>query len=338
MKYMLTLLSVCFAIQVSAQQTYMVENFSRDYYGKIFIEDTTQVFSKGWVAIYESKTNKEIIKVSSDELAMELHDGKVLPNIVQAPYGEQSLIIYEDFNFDGNKDLAIEDGQNSCYHGPSFQIYLAVGKGFKHSNAFTELAQENCGMFQTDGATKTISTMTKDGCCWHQFSEYKIVNNIPKAVHIITEEMNLFPYATTIEETWNGKTMLKNKVTKLDLTDQDIKIILSFVIPANNKQVVLFTTNEEVLQYALLGKDSSVELSIPLNAEYQNKDFQFIKGSNDESLSFKNKNATYKIYEQPDAIGISININGKTYNWKGNKNKQAGSLEHLINSKFDNVE
>jgi hypothetical protein len=33
----------------------------------------------------------------------------------------KSLIMYEDFNFDGKKDLAICDGQNSSYHLPSLR-------------------------------------------------------------------------------------------------------------------------------------------------------------------------------------------------------------------------
>lgn len=49
--------------------------------------------------------------------------------------------MYEDFNFDGNKDFAIMDGQNSCYHGPSYRIYLAADKGFSFNEAFTRLAR-----------------------------------------------------------------------------------------------------------------------------------------------------------------------------------------------------
>ena len=40
-------------------------------------------------------------------------DGKVRSNIKEIPYGEQSQILYEDYNFDGVPDLALMDGQNS---------------------------------------------------------------------------------------------------------------------------------------------------------------------------------------------------------------------------------
>lgn len=88
-----------------AQTIYTMDGFSKDYYGKIEISDTSAVFSKVWTAIYDRKTKRQIIKVSAEELALTLHDGKTLANIKSAPYGEQSLVIYEDFNFDSKKDL-----------------------------------------------------------------------------------------------------------------------------------------------------------------------------------------------------------------------------------------
>lgn len=152
--------------------SFRVDDFSKDYYGIVKVSDTTEVFTKGTITIYEKKTNKPIINVESDELALDLHEGKVKSNVHQLPYGEQSIIMYDDFNFDGIKDFAIEDGQNSCYHTPSYKIYLARSSGFSFSSGFTQLAQNYCGMFDIDYANKEIHTMTKSGCCWHQFSTF----------------------------------------------------------------------------------------------------------------------------------------------------------------------
>lgn len=105
-----------------AQAIFTVDGFAKEYYGKIEISDTTAVFSKGWVAIYDKKTDQQIIKVVSEALTLTLHNGKVAANIKSLPYGEQSSIMYEDFNFDGKKDFALMDGRNSCYGGPSFWI------------------------------------------------------------------------------------------------------------------------------------------------------------------------------------------------------------------------
>jgi len=57
---------------------------------------------KGAIVIYDKKTGREVIKVSSDELAFDHPaDGKVAANIKELPYGEQSVIMYDDFNLTG---------------------------------------------------------------------------------------------------------------------------------------------------------------------------------------------------------------------------------------------
>ena len=39
-------------------------------------------------------------------------------------YGNQSVVRFDDFNFDGIVDLAIQNGREGGYSGPSFDIYL----------------------------------------------------------------------------------------------------------------------------------------------------------------------------------------------------------------------
>lgn len=334
MKYLLILTAALATFNVQAQDTFTVDDFSDSYYGKVYIEDTSEVFSKGRVAIYDKHTNKELIKVDAEELAADVHNGSISSNILQLPYGEQSVIIYEDFNFDGKKDFAIEDGQNSCYHGPSFQIYLAKGHSFEYNEAFTQLAQENCGMFGTDSVSKTISTMTKDGCCWHQFVEYKVVNNAPKAVNTVTEDAMHIPYVTTTEEKWNGTKMVTTATTSLDMESTNAKLLCSFLIPKNHKRILLFDDNS-LLNYALMAADSSIEFYYPTGTT---DDEHFTCNKTKGTLSFQNKDATYTIYETGSSCGIKIHIKSKDYDWAGDKSTQKGTLSNLFNEKYDNLE
>ena len=99
MKKVLTVLFFTITHVAFAQKIYSVDGFSKKYYGKVEIADTPEVFKKGWIAIYDRKTNKQIIKVVSNELALDLHDDKVVANIKSLPCGEQSIIMYEDFDF-----------------------------------------------------------------------------------------------------------------------------------------------------------------------------------------------------------------------------------------------
>lgn len=97
-------------------------------------------------------------------------------NIIQL-YNEQSPLIFEDFNFDGHEDLAIRNGNNSNYSGPSYDVYVfnVTKKKFVLSDELTELATNNLGMFQTDQKRKRLITFAKSGCCWHITTEYAVV-------------------------------------------------------------------------------------------------------------------------------------------------------------------
>jgi hypothetical protein len=336
MKIITLILLVILSHLTFAQAVFTVDGFAKDYYGKVEISDTSEVFSKGWVAIYDRRTDKQIIKVVSDELALSLHDSKAIANIKSLPYGEQSLIMYDDFNFDGKKDFAVGDGQNSCYHGPSFKIYLAIDKGFSFNEAFTRLAQEYCGMFQVDYRERKIYTMTKSGCCWHESSEFVIENNRPKAVKVITEEHG-FPFNAFTEQTWNGKQMVEKTTKTIDTSQEGIRVMLSFIIPENGKKVILYNVNDRTLNYVILRKDSTVEFSYPIETIYENYDFKFDGSSVDRSVTFKNKNATYKIYDKPTKLGIEIIVDGKTYKLIGDNKTKIGGLDNLLKTQLDNV-
>lgn len=333
MKYSLFILFFFIFSVAFSQTTYKVDNFSKDYFGEIFIADTGEVFSEGWIAIFDKKTKQQLIRVESDELALNLHDGKALANVKELPYGEQSLIMYDDYNFDGKKDLAIEDGQNSCYHGPSFRIYLATSGGFTFNPEFTRLAQEYCGMFDVDYKGKKLRTMTKSGCCWHQFSEFVVQNNKPKVVRVIEDDMQNFPYGTLSEEIWNGKKMVKTSKTTID--PDEIKTFLTFKIDKGTKKVILFTTNDQTLNYALIDEYNVVEFSYPRETSDQNKDF--IYDARDNTLNFRNKDATYVIQDDTGAIGIDIYTGGKNYHRAGDFTTKKGTLSDLSDAKLNNV-
>ena len=161
------------------QTEYMIEKFSDDYFGKIIIDEgfEEEVFKKGKIIIINQATKKEIIEIYSDELVFDFDSkGEVAIN--------EDVLFYQDFNFDGTQDLAIQDGMFSCYHGPSYQIYLMTNGHFAHSEEFSRLSQEYCGMFQVDHDKRTISTMSKSGYTWRQHSTFVVENDIPVIIRI----------------------------------------------------------------------------------------------------------------------------------------------------------
>jgi hypothetical protein len=305
------------------QTTFVVDNFSKDYFGKLFIADTTEVFSKGWVAIFDKKTKRQIIKISSDELTYTLHKGKVLANVKELHYGEQSSILYEDYNFDGKKDFAIMDGQKSCYHGPSFQIFLATENGFKQSPEFTKLAQNYCGMFDIDYKIKTIRTMTKSGCCWHEYSEFKVKDNKPYPIRIVEEGLSASRITWDYEEQElvNGK-MVKSKYQMLALEVNKDNLLLSFEF-GNKKKMQIFHT-ETILYYVFTDSNDKIEL-------LYNDIFKYSKTEN--SLTFSNSNTQYVIYDDK----IVLKTPNKTYEMKSANSTKIGTLTKLKNLKINNI-
>jgi hypothetical protein len=321
-----------------AQKTFDVQDFSKDYYGKVYLENPAEVFSKGWVAIYDKRNNRQLIKVESERMVSGAEEGIIKANVKELPYGEQSVIIYEDFNFDGVKDFAVMDGQNSCYGGPSFQIYLAgkIRGRFTLNKAFTRLAQDYCGMFEVDAKAKKISTMTKSGCCWHEFSEFIVAGNTPKVVKIVEDEADGYPFSSISTQTWKGNRKAVTLSRVVNLEDEDTKILLSFKT-GNNGEVILFSYGNE-LNYAFANKAGNIDFAFPKDSKQDNPTFSVNSKENPTELSFTNKGVAYKVYELAnDKIGVEVNAKGKLSDISGEAASRKGSLRNLVGENLTNV-
>ena len=164
---------------VSAQNNYIIKDGSKRFDAHITVQSCKgdDCGGKGIVKLIDKKTNQLFQTFESDDLSLFLDkDQKPTVNVIQL-YNEQSPLIFDDFNFDGSEDLAIRNGNQSGYGGPSYDIYVyhSTKKQFVPSDELTSLAYENLGMFQTDSKRKRLITYAKSGCCWHITTEYAIV-------------------------------------------------------------------------------------------------------------------------------------------------------------------
>ncbi|WP_245809059.1 XAC2610-related protein [Acinetobacter populi] len=116
-------------------------------------------------------------KFSTTQLSFYLpkHDQSDVDHLLK--YDNQSGVIFGDFNFDGNEDIAIQDGNYGAYGGVTYDIYVMNRKRqkFIYSAELSRLTQESLGMFRLDPDTKRIITLNKSGCCNHTRSEYEVV-------------------------------------------------------------------------------------------------------------------------------------------------------------------
>ena len=329
-KYLLLLFVLLPSLQGIAQVTFVIDDFSDEYYGKLYISDTSEVFSEGWVAVYNKKNGKELIKVESGDLAFTAHNGTVKANIIEAPYGEQSVLIYDDFNFDGEKDFALMNGQLSCYHGPSFDIYLFDKGNFTYSESFSELSNMYCGMFQYDSSEKRIYTMTKSGCCWHQYSEFIVEDNLPKVVRI-EEHVHYMPppYSLVVtEQKWDGEKMVEKVINKeIDISGIGESDLIPFSFQLENGKWVLFIDDISAeedkvnVRYTFIDAEGKVELEYP-NPDENRKfaNFVYTEDKDNYTCSFSNGNAKYTVYDYNTLerkVGVNVVVNGKTYDLKG---------------------
>ncbi|MDQ0593237.1 hypothetical protein QFZ37_001606 [Chryseobacterium ginsenosidimutans] len=164
---------------VFGQNHFELNDASKNYNVKIDIKtcENNECTGKSIIELFDKKTSKKFQTLTSDDLNFYLNeDQKPTANIIQL-YNEQSPLIFDDFNFDGTEDIAIRNGNESGYGGPSYDVYVfnITKKQFVPSEELTVLAHENLGMFNTDADRKRLITYSKSGCCWHITTEYSVL-------------------------------------------------------------------------------------------------------------------------------------------------------------------
>ncbi|TGE04296.1 XAC2610-related protein [Hymenobacter fodinae] len=163
-----------------SQRSFTVTQGSTRYYATITVAGCADDHCEGagTIKLYSKQTKQLVQTFTSEDLSFYLDAQGQQPtvNTVQL-YGEQSTLIFNDFNFDGTEDLAIRNGNHSSYDGPSYDVYVYASRSrrFIRSPELTALASDNLGMFQVDKAHKRLTTFQKDGCCWHLTTEYEVV-------------------------------------------------------------------------------------------------------------------------------------------------------------------
>ncbi len=126
---------------------YMVTGIAQDYFGKIYIADTTKNYSEGWIAVYRQKNNQLLAKIKSYGLHLR-------PNQLDAKgeiqFETQDFILYKDFNFDGEKDFALNKGPDGIRGVSLFDFYLRKNGQFKRNAQLTNIVAHIGVMFRMD--------------------------------------------------------------------------------------------------------------------------------------------------------------------------------------------
>lgn len=219
MRFCLVLI-LLFNLTAFAQKTFELKDASKYFDVKISVEKCEDGFCNGKASFsfYKKGGTKPYQVIDLPDTQIQLDENGNAQANVSMLYDNQSAINIGDFNFDGMEDVAICDGANGSYGGPSYQVYLSsrtAGK-FVYSKPFSTLGQ-HLGMFQVDKKKKVLRIFDKSGCCWHVTEEYSVVNNRPVKVFVEEEDATIFDdtkVRITTKRLVKGKWQTKVKYVK----------------------------------------------------------------------------------------------------------------------------
>lgn len=106
--------------------------------------------------------------------------------------GPQSLLYFDDFNFDGHQDLAIRNGNHpDAIYTPTFDVYLQDPRKTQWmlNPALTTLAKEDSkGMFSVSPLDGVLLSQTDRDCCWSRATHWKMRGDALVLLYSDTEE------------------------------------------------------------------------------------------------------------------------------------------------------
>jgi uncharacterized protein YecT (DUF1311 family) len=175
-------------------------------------DDTTRE-GPGRVIVFAKGSATPLQTIVMDNIFASLgKGGQPLTNTAKL-YDYQGLINVGDFNFDGHEDFAIQNGNNGTYGGPSYNVYLYSPSTdrFQLSQSMTDLIASTLGFFDVDTNKKLLTTLSKDGCCFHTTTIYTVVHDDPFPVSREIEDAtksDKYVLVTTqlmVNGKWQGK-------------------------------------------------------------------------------------------------------------------------------------
>ena len=192
MKFLLIPALLVLGITAQAQRHFRLNDASKHFDVRIEVGSCdlgdSGMCSPLIITFYRKHASRAFQTIRLAETIME--DSTPKANVINL-YDDQSVINFGDFNFDGAEDVAICDGPNGGYGGPSYQVYLysSSKQRFVRSPVFTRLAQGvSLGMFTTDKKKKIHYVFLKSGCCWHQTEGYDVYRGHPRKIYEFTED------------------------------------------------------------------------------------------------------------------------------------------------------
>jgi hypothetical protein len=214
-----------------AKEIIKVQDASKNYHLTVQIEacgganqdnDSNTCSGKTRISIYRKGANSAMqiltlpnVEIYKDTIAYSAKTSEKPRGV----YAEEYSFIFDDFNFDGHDDLAVCNGRNGGYGGPSYSIFLfnSMAKRFVENRSLSKLAEGvYLGLFFVEPKNKRLVAFSKSGCCYHETEKYHVVNDKPFLVEkLIEDATNGETIKVTTKKLINGKWVSTVKRRKL---------------------------------------------------------------------------------------------------------------------------
>lgn len=203
-----------------AQETFRARNVSARYDAAVEVtgcggagQDSVggECSGPGTVSLYRKGSRRpfQVLRLPNLWLEREtVAHGPVAGAPPRALYAEEYGLVFDDFNFDGREDLAVCNGRDSGYGGPSYTVFLFEPKSgrFVGNSRLSSLAEgPYLGLFFPDPKKKTLTAYSKSGCCYHETATFKVVGNRPVLVEQVIED------ATRTDDAGEGFVMVTTR-------------------------------------------------------------------------------------------------------------------------------
>ncbi|WP_335945467.1 hypothetical protein [Pseudomonas sp. G166] len=187
------LLSMALAGPVVAEpRSFAVNDRSGQYLVEVLIpeppEDAHQL-AQAFITVRDNSTHETLQQLQTPAGNVPVDRNGKVDNWLLGP---QSLLYFDDFNFDGRQDLAIRNGNDpDASYKPTFDIYLQDPQKTQWvlNPALTNLAKEDSkGMFSVSPLDSVLLSQTERDCCWTRATQWKMRGDELVLLHSDTEE------------------------------------------------------------------------------------------------------------------------------------------------------
>ncbi len=185
MKTLVITLVLLFSSSAFAQRSFDLKDASPYFDIKVKVAKCDDMYCSGKAtfSFYKKDGTTPYQVISLPDTSIQLDEGgDALVNTTML-YDKQSVVNIGDYNFDGMDDVALCNGNNGPYGGPSYSVYLSskAAKKFVYNPAFSK-SLVSLGMFEVDKDKEQLTTFNKSGCCWHITEKYSVVAGRPVKV------------------------------------------------------------------------------------------------------------------------------------------------------------